>query len=62
MLDPFSAPYDLAPLQVIVEEAGGKLGDYRGNAGIYGESAVSTNGLLHEAVLAILRQDPPPAK
>jgi histidinol-phosphatase len=44
--------WDNAALQVIVEEAGGRFTDLRGEARIDGGSAVSTNGLLHEAVLA----------
>jgi histidinol-phosphatase len=44
--------WDNAVLQVVVEEAGGRFTDLRGEARIDGGSAVSTNGLLHEAVLA----------
>jgi len=43
--------WDNAALQVIVEEAGGRFSDLRGEARIDGGSGVSTNGLLHELVL-----------
>jgi histidinol-phosphatase len=46
--------WDNAVLQVIVEEAGGRFTDFAGNARIDGGSAVSTNGLLHDDVLARL--------
>ncbi len=46
--------WDLAPLQVIVEEAGGRFTDLRGVPTPAGGSAVSTNGLLHDEVLAAL--------
>lgn len=60
MLDPVVAPYDVAALKIIVEEAGGRLTDYTGKATIYGGSSVSTNAALGEPVLAALRHDPPP--
>jgi histidinol-phosphatase len=46
--------WDNAALQVVVEEAGGTFTDLRGAGRIDGGSAVSTNGLLHDAVLARL--------
>jgi histidinol-phosphatase len=48
------APWDNAALQVIVEEAGGRFSDLSGAARFDGGSAVSTNGLLHDEVLALL--------
>jgi histidinol-phosphatase len=47
--------WDNAALQVIVEEAGGRFSDLRGEARIDGGSGVSTNGLLHDEVLALLK-------
>lgn len=44
--------WDLAPLQVIVEEAGGRFSDYAGVSRIDGGTAVSTNGHLHDVLLA----------
>jgi histidinol-phosphatase len=45
--------WDNAALQVIVEEAGGRFTDLRGEARIDGGSALSTNGLVHEEALAV---------
>lgn len=41
------APYDLAAVMVIVEEAGGTFTDRLGVRTYLGDSAVSSNGLLH---------------
>jgi histidinol-phosphatase len=46
--------WDLAALQIIVEEAGGTFTDLSGKATPAGGSAVCTNGLLHEQVLSLL--------
>ena len=53
-LDPIVSLWDLAPLQVIVEEAGGKFTSFAGEARPDGGSAISSNGLLHEAARSIL--------
>lgn len=50
-----SKPWDLAPLGIIVEEAGGKSTTVSGERSIYHGQLISTNGLLHEEVLSILR-------
>ena len=47
--------WDLAAPQVIVEEAGGRFTDLGGAPTPAGGSSVSTNGLLHDRVLATLR-------
>lgn len=44
-------PYDLAAVQVVVEEAGGTFTDRLGDRTYLHDSAVSTNGLLHGTVL-----------
>jgi histidinol-phosphatase len=49
-------PWDVAPMQVLVTEAGGRFSDLTGKPGFDGGSALSSNGLLHDAALAILRQ------
>lgn len=51
-LDPVVKPWDIAPLQVIVEEAGGRATTLTGERSIYGGSLVCSNGLLHAAALA----------
>jgi histidinol-phosphatase len=53
-VEPEVAHWDLAALQVIVEEAGGRFTNLRGEARADGGSALSTNGLLHDAVLAAM--------
>ena len=53
--EPIVALWDLAPLLVIVEEAGGRFTDLAGNHTADGGSAVATNGLLHDEVLAALQ-------
>ena len=46
--------WDLAALQVVVEEAGGRFTDLGGTARPDGGSVVCTNGPLHDEVLAAL--------
>ncbi len=53
-IDPAVKIWDCAPLKVIVEEAGGRFTDLAGRSLIDGGSGVSTNGLLHDEVLAAL--------
>jgi len=54
-LDWTSKPWDLAPLILIVTEAGGKSTSLNGNPTIYEKSLLSTNGKIHEETLAVLR-------
>jgi histidinol-phosphatase len=56
-VDWVSKPWDLAPLGIIVEEAGGKSTTIDGERTIYKGRFVSTNGILHEQVLRLLRSD-----
>jgi histidinol-phosphatase len=42
------APYDLAAVMVVVEEAGGTFTDRHGERTFLHDSAISSNGLLHE--------------
>jgi histidinol-phosphatase len=51
-LDWVSKPWDLAPLGIIVEEAGGKSTTTGGERTIYKGRFVSTNGLIHDEVLS----------
>jgi histidinol-phosphatase len=52
--EPALSLWDLAALQVIVTEAGGRFSDLSGVDRPDGGSVVCTNGLLHEAVLSVL--------
>ena len=54
-------PWDLAPLKILVEEAGGRLTDVTGRRTIHGGSAVVTNGRIHDELIEILRS-PSPAR
>jgi histidinol-phosphatase len=49
------APYDIAAVRLLVEEAGGTLTDREGVATHEGGTAISTNGLLHAEVLGRLK-------
>ena len=46
--------WDLAAVQVIVEEAGGRFSDFAGVSRIDAGTAISSNGLLHDELLAAL--------
>lgn len=54
VVEPVAAVWDLAPLLVIVEEAGGRFTDLTGARTVAGGNAVASNGVLHEAVLTAL--------
>jgi histidinol-phosphatase len=54
-VEPEVSLWDLAAVQVIVEEAGGRFTDLTGVARPDGGSAVASNGLLHDQVLAVLQ-------
>lgn len=49
-------PWDVAAAQVLVTEAGGRFSDLAGEARYDNGSALSTNGLLHDETLAILKR------
>ena len=51
---PVMHPWDVAALQVIVEEAGGRATGLGGERSIYTGSLVTSNGALHEAMLDTL--------
>ena len=51
-VEPEVKVWDLAPLDILVREAGGRFTDMAGQPGPHGGSAVATNGLLHDAVIA----------
>ncbi len=50
MIDPIVSPWDIAPLPVIMEEAGGRFTDLHGRA-VLGKSAIATNGRIHASIL-----------
>ena len=54
-VEPSLAVWDMAALDIIVREAGGVFTNTAGEAGPFGGSGVSTNGLLHNTVINGLR-------
>jgi histidinol-phosphatase len=48
--------WDLAPLQILVEEAGGRFTDLGGRPTAEAGECLASNGLVHERVLAELRR------
>jgi histidinol-phosphatase len=54
-LDWTSKPWDLAPLGIIVEEAGGQSTNLKGERSIYTGNLLSTNGKIHEQALKLLQ-------
>ncbi|MBA3653288.1 MAG: histidinol-phosphatase [Actinobacteria bacterium] len=53
-IEPAVSPWDVAALQVIVEEAGGRFSDLDGVARLDGGNVCTSNGALHDAVLQAL--------
>jgi len=56
--EPEVSLWDIAPLQVVVEEAGGRFTDLAGEARPDRGSILCTNDLLHDAALALLQHHP----
>jgi histidinol-phosphatase len=51
-LEPVMNPWDIAAVKVIVDEAGGRMTDFTGAPRIDSGTGISTNGLLHDELLA----------
>ncbi len=54
-IEPRVAHWDMAAVQIIVEEAGGRFTSLAGEARPDGGSGLSTNGRVHEEILALFR-------
>lgn len=53
-------PWDVAAGRLIVEEAGGRTSDFHGRPlDVFGQEFLASNGLIHEAMLAVLADCPP---
>jgi histidinol-phosphatase len=52
--EPIVNPWDVAAVQVLVQQAGGRFTDLEGIARYDGGTALSSNGLLHDAALTLL--------
>lgn len=59
MLDPAMHLWDCAPLQVILEEAGGTFTDWHGRPGIHHGESIATNGVLLDPLLELIAADRP---
>jgi histidinol phosphatase-like enzyme (inositol monophosphatase family) len=55
MVDPIVKPYDVAPIKICLEEAGGKFSDLKGKKTLHGGNALSSNGLVHNQILRVTR-------
>jgi histidinol-phosphatase len=55
MIDPIVNIWDAAPLQTVIEEAGGHFIDWKGNPTMHAGEAIATNGRVTEEVLALIR-------
>ena len=60
MMDPVLSVWDVAALKPCVEGAGGRLTELSGEDPPLGRSALSSNGHLHDAALAVLNGRPVP--
>jgi histidinol-phosphatase len=54
-VEPSLSLWDMAALDVIVREAGGKFTNLEGKDGPHGASAISSNGLLHDAFIGEIK-------
>ncbi len=59
MVDPGLHPWDVAPMNVIVPEAGGRISDLDGRDRPAEGDVLATNGRLHDEVLEMLRASAP---
>lgn len=55
MVDPIANPWDLAAVQVVVDEAGGQFTDWQGRGTFAGGQGVGSNGLVHPLALQHLQ-------
>jgi fructose-1,6-bisphosphatase/inositol monophosphatase family enzyme len=54
MVDPVASPWDLAPMPVVLGEAGGCFSAVDGSVGIDTGTGVATNARIHDALLVAL--------
>ena len=47
--------WDIAPLKIIVEEAGGTCTNSNGESSIYSGNIITSNGLLHSTVIDYIK-------
>jgi len=54
MIDPLMNAWDAAAVETVIVEAGGRFSDWQGRTRIDSGDGLATNGLVHDAVLALL--------
>ncbi len=54
MIDPLANRWDIAPIGVIIAEAGGRFTGLNGKPGVDHGNGVGTNGAIHDALLRVL--------
>lgn len=54
MVDPIANPWDLAAVQPVVEEAGGRFTSWSGEPTVFGGDGVGSNRKIHDSVLETL--------
>jgi len=54
MVDPIANPWDLAAVQPVVEEAGGKFTSWSGESTVFGGDGIGSNSLVHDEVRDML--------
>ncbi|MFA5565012.1 MAG: inositol monophosphatase family protein [Acidimicrobiia bacterium] len=54
MLDPEVSLWDVAPMPVILSEAGGRFSSTNGREGAHNGSGLATNGVLHDELIKLL--------
>lgn len=55
-IEPSLALWDMAALDLIVREAGGRFSSLDGVDGPFGPNAISSNGALHQAIIEAIKQ------
>ena len=58
MVDPGVQPYDICAPAVLIREAGGRFTSLQGEETIYGGSAIASNGVIHDELVAALSATP----
>jgi histidinol phosphatase-like enzyme (inositol monophosphatase family) len=58
MVDPGVQPYDVCAPAVLIREAGGRFTSLQGEETIYGGSAIASNGVIHDELVAALSATP----
>ena len=57
MFDPIVSIWDVAPMAVILPEAGGRFSALSGENSIKENSGISSNGLIHDEILLGIRRN-----